>query len=56
MKRNPIDDIAKIAKAKVPLFFVIHKDDMIVPNAENSDVLVTKYRAAGGEAQVHVNR
>ena len=58
-KENPIDDIALLAKAGVPLFFVIHKDDMIVPNAENTDVLVNKYREAGGEAggeaQVHVH-
>ncbi|EDM27927.1 hypothetical protein LNTAR_00960 [Lentisphaera araneosa HTCC2155] len=54
-KGNPIDDIALLAKAGVPLFFVTHKDDMIVPNAENTDVLVNKYREAGGEAQVHVH-
>ncbi|MCA8966377.1 MAG: prolyl oligopeptidase family serine peptidase, partial [Planctomycetes bacterium] len=45
---NPLERLAPIAAARVPMF-VIHGDqDRTVPLAQNSEVLVQRYRALGG--------
>jgi predicted esterase len=51
---NPIDLLASLAKANVPIF-VIHGDsDKIVPLKDNSDVLVRRYQDLGGTANLFI--
>ncbi len=51
---NPIDRLADLAKAKVPLF-AIHGDvDKIVPLEANSGEVKKRYQALGGEMQLIV--
>ncbi|HUQ70877.1 MAG TPA: prolyl oligopeptidase family serine peptidase [Planctomycetaceae bacterium] len=51
-EHNPIDRLAALAKAKVPLF-VIHGDvDKVVPLEANSGQVRTRYEALGGEMQL----
>ena len=49
---NPIDGLEPLAKAKVPLFFVLGEDDETVPIAENALLLTERYRALGGEVKI----
>lgn len=51
-KGNPIDGLAVLAKAKVPLFHVIGEADTVVPVAENSDVIEKRYKKLGGSIEV----
>ncbi|MDZ4684293.1 MAG: prolyl oligopeptidase family serine peptidase [Planctomycetaceae bacterium] len=51
-EHNPIDKLAALAKAKVPLF-AIHGDiDKVVPLEANSGEVRTRYQALGGEMQL----
>ena len=52
---NPIDNLEKLAAAKVPVFHSIGLNDSIVPSEENSYVLVNRYIRLGGPATVYVN-
>ena len=52
---NPIDNLEKLAAAKVPVFHTIGLNDSIVPNVENSFVLVERYVRLGGPAMVYPN-
>ena len=47
---NPIDNLEKLAAAKVPVFHSIGLHDSIVPNDENTFVLVNRYIRLGGPA------
>jgi pimeloyl-ACP methyl ester carboxylesterase/lysophospholipase L1-like esterase len=49
---NPVDNLAPLAAAGIPLLHVIGEADEIVPVAENSDVLEARYRALGGMIEV----
>ena len=49
---NPIDVLAPIAKAKVPLLHIVSTNDQVVPAEENSYVLAERYRKLGGEIQL----
>ncbi|MEM7233434.1 MAG: GDSL-type esterase/lipase family protein [Planctomycetota bacterium] len=49
---NPIDQLAKLAAAKVPLLHVIGDADAVVPPAENSAVIEARYRKLGGSIQI----
>lgn len=51
-KRNPIDRLAPLAKAGIPLLHVCGDADDIVPMAENTDVLAERYRALGGSIEI----
>jgi predicted esterase len=51
---NPIENLAELAKAKVPLFSVHGDKDRTVPYDENSKLLKEKYEAAGGTCEVKV--
>ena len=49
---NPIERVASLAKARVPVF-IIHGDiDTVVPLKENSAELLRSYKAEGAEASV----
>ena len=52
---NPIDNLDKLAAAKVPLFFSIGLHDSIVPSAENTYILANKYIRLGGPVTIYPN-
>ncbi len=52
---NPIDNLDKLAAAKVPLFFSIGLHDSIVPPEENTYILANKYIRLGGPATIYPN-
>ncbi len=49
---NPVDRMAPLAKAKVPLLHVIGTKDEPVPHTENTALAEKRYKALGGEIQV----
>ena len=52
-KLNPVDNLAPLAKAKIPILSVIgDMHDWIVPIEENTLLVETRYKALGGEIQV----
>lgn len=53
-EHNPIDRLAPLAKAKVPLFHIHGDKDKIVPLEANSAELVKRYKALGGEAELEI--
>ena len=52
---NPIDNLQKLAAAKVPVFHTIGLNDSIVPNEENTYKLINRYIRLGGPATVYTN-
>jgi hypothetical protein len=46
-KLNPVDNLAPLAKAKVPLLLVYGDRDTVVPHAENSELVHDRYKALG---------
>ncbi|NNM85911.1 MAG: alpha/beta fold hydrolase [Phycisphaerales bacterium] len=48
-KGNPIDELAPIAKANIPLISVVGLADHTVPPAENTFILAERYKKLGGE-------
>ena len=50
--RNPVDNLAPLAAARIPILAVIGEADEVVPVSENIDVVETRYRALGGKIQV----
>ncbi|MGA1199670.1 MAG: alpha/beta hydrolase family protein [Candidatus Latescibacterota bacterium] len=48
-KHNPIDRLAPLAKAKVPIFHIHGDIDEVVPLNENSKELAKRYTQLGGE-------
>ena len=53
-RHNPINNLACLAKARVPIFIVHGDFDRVVPLEENSAVVTERYRKLGGEAKVEV--
>ncbi len=53
-RHNPIDNLAGLAKAGIPLLHVTGDADDIVPLAENTAVVEKRYKALGGSIQVIV--
>ncbi|NDF01217.1 MAG: alpha/beta hydrolase, partial [Verrucomicrobia bacterium] len=48
-KGNPVDSLAPLAKAKVPLLHVFGDADDVVPWDENTGVIAERYKALGGD-------
>ncbi len=48
-KENPIDVLAPIAAAGIPLLHIISLNDEVVPPTENSFILAERYRKLGGK-------
>ena len=48
-KGNPVDNLAPLAKAKVPLLHVFGDADDVVPWEENTGVIAERYKALGGD-------
>lgn len=51
---NPIEQLEPLAKAKVPIFHIQGDSDRVVPLEPNSQLLVQRINAAGGNARVEV--
>jgi pimeloyl-ACP methyl ester carboxylesterase len=51
---NPVDTLAPLAKAKIPLLHVCGDADDVVPLDENTRVVESRYRELGGEITVIV--
>ena len=51
-KGNPIDNLAPLAKADIPLLHVVGQADTVVPVEENTDIIEKRYKALGGRIQV----
>ena len=49
---NPIDTLAPLAKAKVPLIHVVGDVDTDVPWTENTAIIKERYKKLGGEITV----
>ncbi len=49
---NPIDTLAPLANAKVALIHVVGDADDVVPPAENTAIIESRYRALGGVVEV----
>ncbi|MFT5189407.1 MAG: pimeloyl-ACP methyl ester carboxylesterase/lysophospholipase L1-like esterase [Verrucomicrobiales bacterium] len=51
-KGNPIDQLAPLVEAGIPILHVVGEADDVVPVAENSDVIEKRYRELGGSMEV----
>ena len=51
-RKNPIDNLAPLARAKVPILCVCGGADQVVPVAENTAILAERYKKLGGPIQV----
>lgn len=51
---NPIDRLAEIAVASVPILHIVSLNDRVVPPRENTFVLAERYRRLGGEIEVMI--
>lgn len=51
-KENPIDVLAPIAKAGVPLMHIVSENDRVVPPKENTYILQQRYQKLGGKMTV----
>ncbi|MEZ5302012.1 MAG: hypothetical protein R3F11_15410 [Verrucomicrobiales bacterium] len=51
---NPIDRLAALAKAKVPVLHIHGDSDKVVPLDANSGELIKRYQALGGPGEVIV--
>lgn len=50
--KNPVDNLAPLAKAGIPILAVIGDADEVVPVGENIELVETRYRALGGRIEV----
>ena len=46
-----MDNLAGLAKAKVPLLLVYGDSDKVVPHKENSEVVYDRYKELGGPVE-----
>ncbi len=53
-KHNPVDRLAALAKEHVPLFHLHGDQDKVVPLADNSGLLASRYRELGGPIELVV--
>ena len=53
-KNNPIDRLAPLARAKVPIFHIHGDADKVVPLEQNTLELARRYKALSGKAEVEV--
>lgn len=51
-KQNPLDNLAPLAKAGIPILHVVGQADTVVPVAENTDLVEQRYKALGGTIEV----
>jgi pimeloyl-ACP methyl ester carboxylesterase len=53
-QHNPIDRLAPLAKAGVPIFHIHGDADTLVPLADNSAALAHRYRELGGSMRLRI--
>jgi pimeloyl-ACP methyl ester carboxylesterase len=53
---NPIDQLAPLARARIPIIHVIGDADDVVPWQENTGVLQQRYQALGGHVELIVKK
>ena len=53
-EHNPIDRLASLAKARVPIFHIHGDVDRVVPLEANSGLVAKRYQAAGGKMKLKV--
>ena len=51
-KGNPVDNLAPLAKAGIPIIHVVGMDDKVVPVSENTQVAERRYKKMGGTFKV----
>ena len=51
-RKNPIDRLEPLAKAKIPVICVVGDADVVVPVAENTAIVEERYKALGGPIEV----
>lgn len=51
-KLNPVDNLAPLAKAKIPILSVCGETDRVVPIDENTRIVEKRYKELGGEIVV----
>jgi len=51
-KKNPVDNLAPLAKAGIPILAIIGDADEAVPVKENIDVVEQRYKELGGKIEV----
>jgi pimeloyl-ACP methyl ester carboxylesterase len=47
-KRNPVDNLEPLARARIPILLVYGDADRVVPHRENSEIVFNRYKAIGG--------
>ncbi|MFA8017226.1 alpha/beta hydrolase family protein [Bremerella cremea] len=50
--KNPIDNLAPIAAAKIPVMHIVSLNDVVVPPTENTFILAERYRKLGGTMEI----
>ncbi len=50
--KNPVDNLAPLAKAHIPILAVIGDADEVVPVSENINLVEARYQAVGGKIRV----
>ena len=50
-KKNPVDNLEPLAKAKIPLLLVYGDKDSVVPHAENSGIVYERYKKLAGPVE-----
>jgi pimeloyl-ACP methyl ester carboxylesterase len=50
-KLNPVDNLAPLANAKVPILLIYGDSDKVVPHGENSALVYDRYKALGGPVE-----
>jgi lysophospholipase L1-like esterase/pimeloyl-ACP methyl ester carboxylesterase len=50
--KNPVDNLAPLAKAHIPILAIIGDADEVVPVSENSNLVESRYQALGGQIRV----
>jgi len=51
-KGNPLDKLAPLARAHIPILYLMGMADTVVPPVENGEIAVRRYRALGGPVEV----
>ena len=51
-KQNPVDELAPLAKASIPLLHVVGDADNVVPVVENTGLIEDRYKQLGGTIKV----
>jgi dienelactone hydrolase len=55
-EHNPVDRLAPLAKAKVPIYHLHGDNDKVVPLKQNAGLLVERYKALEGPATLEIIR